>query len=74
MKIEHRALPAMAWMVGAGCPFDATGWKEHLKYLQERKNGLAEKLNEVAPERPEGKTWNWNSPVQIREVFRLVGI
>src|SRR5215213_1695481 len=30
LELEHRALPAMAWMVGAGCPFDATGWKEHL--------------------------------------------
>jgi len=74
LELEHRALPAMAWMVGAGCPFDATGWKEHLKNLQERKKGLAEKLNEIAPERPSAKPWNWNSHVQNREVFRLVGI
>ena len=74
LELEHRALPAMAWMVGAGCPFDAAGWKEHLKNLQQRKNGLAEKLNEVAPERPEGEPWNWNSPVRIMEAFRLVGI
>jgi DNA polymerase I len=74
LELEHRALPAMAWMVGAGCPFDAVGWKEHLKNLQERKNGLAEKLNEIAPERPSAKPWNWNSHVQIMEAFRLVGI
>jgi DNA polymerase I len=74
LRLEHRALHTMAWMVGAGCPFDAAGWQDHLKDLQERKTGLAEKLNEVAPERPEGKPWNWNSHVQIMEVFRLVGI
>ena len=74
LELEHRALPAMAWMVGAGCPFDATGWKEHLKDLQQRKNDLAEKVNEIAPERPEGEPWNWNSHVQIMEAFRLVGI
>ena len=74
LRLEHRALHTMAWMVGAGCPFDAAGWQDHLKDLQERKTGLAEKLNEVAPERPKGKPWNWNSHVQIMEVFRLVGI
>ena len=74
LRLEHRALHTMAWMVGAGCPFDAAGWQDHLKDLQERKTGLANKLNEVAPERPEGKPWNWNSHVQIMEVFRLVGI
>ena len=73
LEIEYRALLAMAWMVRAGCPFDAAGWRDHPKDLQERKNGLAKKLNEVAPERPEGKPWNWNSHVQIMEVFRLVG-
>jgi ribonuclease D len=52
LELEHRALPAMAWMVGAGCPFDTAGWKQHLKDPQERKNDLAEKLDEIAPERP----------------------
>jgi DNA polymerase I len=74
LELEHRTLPAMAWMVGAGCPFDAAGWKQHLKDLQERKNGLEEKLNEIAPNRPEGEPWNWNSHVQNMAVFRLVGI
>src|SRR5215203_6250652 len=72
--LEYRALPTMAWMVGAGCPFDAAGWKEHLKDLQERKNGLAEKLNEIAPNRPEAGAYNWNSHVQIKEAFRLIGV
>jgi DNA polymerase-1 len=74
LEIEYRALPTMAWMVGAGCPFDAAGWKEHLKDLQERKNGLAEKLNEIAPNRPEAGAYNWNSHVQIKEAFRLIGV
>jgi DNA polymerase I len=74
LELEHRALPAMAWMVGAGCPFDATGWKDHLKDLQQRKNDLAEKLDEIAPERPSAKPWNWNSHLQIKEAFRLIGV
>jgi DNA polymerase I len=74
LELEHRALPAMAWMVGAGCPFDAAGWKDHLKDLQQRKNGLAERLNETVPERPSAKPWNWNSPVQIKEAFHLIGV
>jgi DNA polymerase-1 len=74
LELEHRALPAMAWMVGAGCPFDATGWKDHLKDLQQRKNDLAEKLNEIAPERPKAGAYNWNSPIQIKEAFRLIGV
>ena len=74
LEIEYRALPTMAWMVGAGCPFDAAGWMEHLKDLQEPKNGLAEKLNEIAPNRPEAGAYNWNSHVQIKEAFRLIGV
>ena len=74
LEIEYRALPTMAWMVGVGCPLDVAGWKEHLKVLQERKNGLAEKLNEIAPEHASTKTWNWNSHVQIKEAFRLIGV
>jgi hypothetical protein len=45
-------------MVRAGCPFDVEGWEEHLKDLGQRKRKLVEKLNEVAPERPEAEPWN----------------
>ena len=74
MRYFPCALPALAWMVGAGSPFDAAGWKVHLDGLQQRKNDLAEKLNEIAPERPKAGAYNWNSPIQIKEAFRLIGV
>ncbi len=73
-EIECRALPAIAWMAGAGFPFDAEGWTEHLKGLEKEKVRLTKELNELAPERPGGKIWNWNSHLQIQEAFGLARI
>jgi len=66
LEIEYRALPTMAWMVRAGCPFDATGWKEHLKDLQERKNALAEKLSKIAPSVPAPNPGTGTAPYRSR--------
>jgi DNA polymerase I len=73
-EIERRALPAMVWMKNAGIPFDAEGWKVHLGPVRGRVQRLAEKLSELAPERPGGGTWNWRSPKQIERAFALAGI
>jgi DNA polymerase-1 len=74
-EIEHRALPAMVWMANAGVPFDEEGWKAYLEQVVEIElvRGI-EKLNQLAPEHPEGKIWNWNSHLQVKEAFRLVGV
>ncbi len=72
--IEHRALPAVSWMENAGLPLDAEGWTEHLAEVEQEIGLLKEQLGEIAPERPGGEGWNWNSSQQTREVFALEGI
>lgn len=74
LEIEHRALPAMVWMSGAGVPFDAEGWRKRLKELEEERSTLLGKVNELAPEHPGGGEWNWNSSKQVKEAFGLIGI
>jgi DNA polymerase-1 len=73
-EIEHRALPAIAWMANAGLPFDAEGWRKHLEGLEKEKSRLSNELDRLTPERPGGKIWNWNSHLQIKEAFGLIGI
>ncbi len=74
MEIEHRALPAIVWMSNAGVPFDAEGWRSHLERVEEEKARLAEKLKELAPEHPDGGSWNWGSWQQVLQVFSLFGV
>jgi DNA polymerase-1 len=73
-EIERRALPAMAWMSGAGVPFDAVGWRGRLEAVEEEKDRLEQQLGRLAPSRPGGKPWNWNSHRQITEAFGLLGL
>ncbi len=72
--IEGRAFPAVAWMANAGLPFDRKGWTEHLKELEQEKRLLTKELDELAPERPDGKSRNWNSHLQVKEAFELAGL
>lgn len=74
IRIEHRTLPAIAWMGNAGVPFDVEGWKNHLAGADEEKARLAAELIRLAPERTGGGTWNWNSPKQVLEAFALAGV
>lgn len=48
LEIESRAVPAVAWMAGAGVPFDAEGWREHLATLEKERESAEAKLCEVA--------------------------
>lgn len=73
-EIERRALLAMTWMVNAGCPFDADGWRKHLEELKKEKDKIAKELDRLAPDRLNGKPRNWNSHLQIKEAFDLVGV
>jgi DNA polymerase-1 len=74
VDIEHRALPALAWMSGAGVPFDAEGWKKHLDTKETELEPLKANLGDLAPPHPEVKEWNWNSPSQVIEAFRLLKV
>jgi ribonuclease D len=65
-EIEHRVLPAVTRMGNAEVPFDEEGWREHLKRVEEEKDRLKDGLDELAPEHPDGKEWNWNSTQQIK--------
>jgi DNA polymerase I-like protein with 3'-5' exonuclease and polymerase domains len=71
--IENKALLAIVWMADAGVSFDAKGWKVYLGGVEEEKERLKGKLDDLAPDRPEGREWNWNSYQQILEAFRLLG-
>jgi DNA polymerase-1 len=73
-EIEHRALPAVVWMSSAGVPIDADGWREHARNAEAEAARLKDELNALAPEHPEGKTWNFGSPQQVRKAAKLLGV
>ncbi len=72
-EIEHRTLPAVLWMSGAGVPFDAAGWEARVARLDDDLVIRTDELDRLAPGHPEGGEWNWNSPQQIVRVFDLAG-
>jgi DNA polymerase-1 len=72
--IEHRSLRSTAWMAGAGIPFDAEGWRQHLRHVEIEVNRLDGELSTSARARPGGGAWNWNSPSQVKEAFALLGV
>jgi DNA polymerase-1 len=73
-EIEHRVLPAVIWMSGAGVPVDADGWREHGRKTEADAARLQDELNALAPEHPDGKAWNFGSPQQVRKSAKLLGV
>lgn len=65
LEIEHRALPAIAWMGLMGVPFDPKRWLEVAKAEEARAKEALQKLD-----------WrtNWDSPKQVLEALRRAGI
>src|SRR5215212_6969056 len=72
--IECRALPAITWMANAGVPFDSEGWRSCLDHKEVSLGRLKDTLDDLAPDPPGDKKWNWNSPKQVIEAFRLLGV
>jgi DNA polymerase I len=73
LALERRVTPAMVWMAATGVPIDEGGWEA---YREKNKTEVAkamERLNDIAPDRPGGELWNWNSWQQIVRVFELLG-
>jgi DNA polymerase-1 len=74
---EMGALPAIAWMSRSGVPFDLGDWDALAAAATTQVAALGGRLDERAPQQPGsllGKHgWNWSSPEQVLEVFRLLG-
>jgi DNA polymerase I len=80
--IEHRCLPALAWMELTGMPIDEAAWLARAAEETHRAQALeAQMYALLGREYPNGKvlhlsnepTVNWNSPEQVMEVFRMRG-
>ena len=76
--IEARCLPAVAWLCRSGVALDCSAWAVLAAEAKQQAEALAAKLAEAAPPR-EGSllgsdAWNWDSPDQVREVFKAVGV
>jgi DNA polymerase-1 len=75
LAVEERCLPAVVWMAGSGVGFDAGGWAALVEGAEKALPALTEELNRLAPRR-NGEFvsgWNWGSPRDVKEVFRLLG-
>jgi DNA polymerase-1 len=72
--IECRALPAITWMANAGVPFDSEGWRNCLDDKEAALRRLRANLDDLAPDPPGSEGWNWNSPKQVIDAFRLLGV
>jgi DNA polymerase-1 len=76
--LENRALPAVAWMAGAGVAFDRDGWLALAERAQAEAERLKEQLNSLAPERfdqtgTKAVARNWDSPQQVKEALAALG-
>jgi DNA polymerase-1 len=76
--IESRCLPAMTWLSDAGVAFDLDGWLALADKAGIFTTELQKQLDAQAPT-PPGTfpgtiVWNWESHVQVKEVFRSLGI
>lgn len=74
--IESAAVPAIAWLSGAGVPFDAARWRALAQAAETGAASAKAALDAAAPERPGtlfGASWNWDSPDQVKEALALAG-
>lgn len=72
--LENRALPAVVWMAGTGVGFDRPAWEGLAAEAAAEVATRAGELTALAPARPNGKGWNWNSPKQVTEAFAAAGV
>ncbi len=74
LKLERRVTPAMTRMAAAGVPIDEEGFRGYRRQNEAEVENVLEELEALAPERPEGGSWNWNSWQQIQKAFGLLGV
>jgi DNA polymerase-1 len=77
-EIERHCLPAMAWLAGAGVPFDRDAWQALTRQAADEAQALAQLLDEAAPPRDgylsRSGAWNWSSPEQVKAAFAAAGV
>ncbi|MDQ3862957.1 MAG: DNA polymerase [Actinomycetota bacterium] len=74
LDLERRLTPAIIWMASSGVPVDVEGWEAYREKTKTEVAKAIQNLNGIAPDRPEGVPWNWNSPQQILKAFELLGV
>jgi DNA polymerase-1 len=72
--LEHRCLPAVLWMSAAGVAFDQDAWMVLAEKAEQEAEALGKQLAKLAPPKPDGSPWNYNSPKQVTEMFTALGI
>lgn len=77
LEIENDCLPAVAWMAGAGVPFNPEVWKEQLIRSEREREESVKCLDSLAPRDPtslfEGMSIrNWSSSPDIITVLKQV--
>jgi DNA polymerase-1 len=76
-KIEQRCFPALTWMGNKGVAFDAVACQALAQKSESELQRLRADLDGKAPSVPGSfdgmSSWNWDSPVQVKETFRLLG-
>ncbi|MDP9481357.1 MAG: DNA polymerase [Actinomycetota bacterium] len=61
-------------MAAAGAPIDEEGFEGYRRQNETEVERILEELQGLAPERPEGSPWNWNSWQQVQKAFGLLGV
>jgi DNA polymerase-1 len=77
VAIELAALPAVAWIAGAGIGFDGKAWSALAMEAEVEAERLTDKLDRTAPARTQkemfGSGWNWNSPKDVAAALAAEG-
>jgi DNA polymerase-1 len=77
-RIEHRCLPAVAWMARQGVAVDRDAWAALSRRAEEEARRLRLELDATAPAKPADPArpggWNWGSHAQVKEAFALAGV
>jgi DNA polymerase-1 len=69
-KIEHRCLPALVWMKGAGIKLNTEKWLQIEQDNVIERSNIVRQMNAMAGTNAVASTvCNWNSPQQVRRIF-----
>jgi DNA polymerase-1 len=76
-QIEQRCLPGLVWLANKGVAFDRQRWEALAANAKVEAERLRSELGVIAPKCPDCldfATWNWDSPVQVKEALAAAGI